>query len=62
MSLGAYPPRQVYVADGRFGLLYGRLLNKTLTYANKEGTLVVMSTGNSAADLQHDKKMDQSAK
>jgi len=56
MSLGAYAPRRDYVDDGRFGRFYGRALNKTLTYANREGTLVVMSAGNSAADLQHDKQ------
>ena len=56
LSLGAYAPRQGFVSDGRFGRFYGRLLNKTLTYAHKEGTLVVMSAGNSGADLQHDKQ------
>jgi subtilisin family serine protease len=56
MSLGAYTPRQDYVEDGRFGRFYGMALNGALTYANREGTLVVMSAGNSGADLQHDKK------
>lgn len=56
LSLGAYGPRRSYVDDGRFGQFYGRLLNHALTYANREGTLVVMSAGNSGADLQHDKK------
>ncbi|MDR5673207.1 S8 family serine peptidase [Halalkaliarchaeum sp. AArc-GB] len=50
LSLGAYPvPRQ---ANGQF---YGRALNSTMTYANKEGTLLVLAAGNDAADLQHDK-------
>jgi len=49
LSLGAYPiPRQ---GNGSF---YGGVLNKTMNYAEKEGTLVVASAGNDAADLQHD--------
>lgn len=50
LSLGAYPvPRQ---ANGQF---YGKVLNSVLTYANKEGTLLVVAAGNDGADLQHDK-------
>ena len=50
LSLGAYPiPRQ---AQGAF---YGKVLNSTMTYANKEGTLLVIAAGNDSADLQHDK-------
>ncbi|MDS0297371.1 S8 family serine peptidase [Halogeometricum sp. S1BR25-6] len=56
VSLGAYSPRSDYVDDGRFGRFYGRLLNRTLTHAKREGTLVVMSAGNSGADLQRDKR------
>lgn len=49
LSLGAYPiPRQ------GLGSFYGGFLNKAMTYANKEGTLLVLSAGNDAADLQHD--------
>ena len=49
LSLGAYPfPRQ---ENGSF---YGGVLNKTMTYANKEGTLLVIAAGNDGADLQHD--------
>jgi len=49
LSLGAYPvPRQ---ANGQF---YGKVLNSTMTYANKEGTLLVIAAGNDSADLQHD--------
>lgn len=49
LSLGAYPvPRQ---GQGNF---YGKVLNSTMTYANKEGTLLVVAAGNDAADLQHD--------
>ncbi|WP_435346785.1 S8 family peptidase [Haloarchaeobius sp. HRN-SO-5] len=54
MSLGAYAPRRAYVDDGRFGQFYGGALNSALTHAKQEGTLVVMSAGNSGADLQHD--------
>ncbi len=56
MSLGAYGPRREYVEDGGFGEFYGRMLNNALSYASREGTLVVMSAGNNAADLQHDKR------
>ncbi|NHX37678.1 MULTISPECIES: S8 family peptidase [Halolamina] len=50
LSLGAYPvPRQ---ANGQF---YGKVLNSVMTYANKEGTLLVIAAGNDSADLQHDK-------
>jgi len=50
LSLGAYP----YSRQG-FGSFYGKVLNKTMTYANKEGTLLVVAAGNDGADLQHDK-------
>lgn len=56
MSLGAYAPRRAFVADGSFGSFYGKVLNTALTHAHASGTLVVMSAGNSAADLQHDKQ------
>jgi len=50
LSLGAYPiPRQ------GLGQFYGKVLNSVMTYANKEGTLLVIAAGNDAADLQHDK-------
>jgi len=50
LSLGAYPiPRQ---GNGQF---YGKVLNSVMTYANKEGTLLVIAAGNDSADLQHDK-------
>ena len=50
LSLGAYPiPRQ---GQGSF---YGKVLNSAMTYANKEGTLLVIAAGNDSADLQHDK-------
>jgi len=50
LSLGAYPvPRQ------GLGQFYGKVLNATMTYANKEGTLLVIAAGNGAANLQRDK-------
>lgn len=49
LSLGAYPiPRE------GLGSFYGNVLNKTMNYAKREGTLVVASAGNDASDLQHD--------
>lgn len=37
-----------------FGSFYGKALNKTMTYANKEGTLLIISSGNSGLNLQND--------
>lgn len=49
MSLGAYPiPRQ------GLGPFYGKVLNRTTTFTNSQGTVLVVSAGNDAADLQHD--------
>ncbi|WP_267640530.1 S8 family serine peptidase [Haloarchaeobius amylolyticus] len=49
LSLGAYPvPRQ------GMGSFYGKVLNSAMTYANSQGTLLVIAAGNDAADLQHD--------
>ena len=50
LSLGAYP-----ISREGLGSFYGKVLNKTMTYANKEGTLLVIAAGNDGADLQHDK-------
>lgn len=36
------------------GPFYGKALNRTMTYANKEGTLLVISAGNFGQDLQND--------
>jgi subtilisin family serine protease len=33
------------------------VLNSAMTYANKEGTLLVVAAGNDSADLQHDKNL-----
>ncbi|UPV99743.1 S8 family serine peptidase [Halorussus gelatinilyticus] len=51
MSLGAYPVSRT--ANGQF---YGKVLNRTTSYAKNQGTVVVTSAGNDAADLQHDGK------
>lgn len=49
LSLGAYLPRQ------GLGSFYGKLLNRTTTYANRRGTVLVHAAGNASTDLQHDK-------
>ncbi|QDX40998.1 S8 family serine peptidase [Salarchaeum sp. JOR-1] len=49
LSIGAYP-----VSRRGFGSFYGKVVNKTMSYARRQGTLVVVSAGNDAADLQHD--------
>lgn len=49
LSLGAYP-----VSRKAIGSFYGKVLNRTTTYANKQGTLLVTAAGNDGADLQHD--------
>jgi len=50
LSLGAYPiPRQ------GLGQFYGQVLNSVMTFANSQGTLLVIAAGNDSADLQHDK-------
>jgi subtilisin family serine protease len=52
LSLGAYPiPRQ------GFGEFYGKVLNSIMTYANKQGTLLVIAAGNDGANLQQDKNL-----
>lgn len=49
ISIGAYP----IVRRGQGGF-YGKVLNSATTYANAKGTLLCVSAGNDAADLQHD--------
>jgi subtilisin family serine protease len=50
LSLGAYPiPRQ------GLGSFYGKVLNRVMTYANSQGTLLTLSAGNARADLRTDK-------
>ncbi|MFB6139390.1 MAG: S8 family serine peptidase [Halosimplex sp.] len=52
LSLGAYPvPRQ------ELGSFYGNVLNSVMTYANAEGTLLVIAAGNDPADLQRDRNL-----
>lgn len=49
LSLGAYPiPRE------GLGNFYGKVLNRSMTWANKEGTVLSIAAGNDSADLQHD--------
>jgi subtilisin family serine protease len=52
LSLGAYP-----ISRKGNGGFYGKVLNSTMTYANKEGTLLTIAAGNDDADLQHDKSL-----
>lgn len=52
LSLGAYP-----ISRPGLGPFYGKILNRLSTFANKEGSLLVTSAGNNAADLQHDKNV-----
>jgi subtilisin family serine protease len=49
LSLGAYP-----ISRQGLGSFYGKVLNSVMTYANREGTLLVIAAGNDSADLQHD--------
>ncbi|WP_276301130.1 S8 family serine peptidase [Halorussus lipolyticus] len=49
LSLGAYPSTRK--GQGKF---YGKVLNRTTTYANNQGTVIVVAAGNDGADLQHD--------
>ena len=49
VSLGAYP-----VSRKGLGSFYGKVLNRTTSYARQKGTLLVVSAGNDSADLQHD--------
>ncbi|MFC7044428.1 S8 family serine peptidase [Halobacteriaceae archaeon GCM10025711] len=49
LSIGAYP-----VERQALGEFYGKVLNRATTYANRRGTLLVVSAGNDGADLQHD--------
>ena len=52
LSLGAYPiPRQ------GIGSFYGGALNKIMTFANSNGTLLVIAAGNDSANLQQDKNL-----
>lgn len=49
VSIGSYP-----VSRQGFGKFYGKVLNHTMAYVRRQGTVVVVSAGNDAADLQHD--------
>lgn len=51
LSIGAYP---IARNSDDFRRFYGKVLNSTMTYANRKGTLLVVAAGNDGADLQHD--------
>ena len=52
MSIGAYP-----ISRQGLGSFYGKVVNAVFTYANRQGTLPIVSAGNDGADLQHDKNV-----
>ena len=54
MSLGSYFQRVQASARGGNGPSFLATINRIINYANRKGTLVVVSAGNSAIDLDHD--------
>jgi lantibiotic leader peptide-processing serine protease len=54
MSLGGYFERVDASARGGNGPSFLATINRVMNYANRKGTLVVVSAGNSAIDLDHD--------
>ncbi|MEO8577662.1 MAG: S8 family serine peptidase [Gemmatimonadales bacterium] len=54
MSLGGAFNRRDASARGGFGPSFIATINQIMSYANRNGTTVVVSAGNSAADLDHD--------
>ena len=54
MSLGSYFQRVQASARGGNGPSFLATINRVINYANRKGTLVVVSAGNSAIDLDHD--------
>ena len=54
MSLGGYFQRVQASARGGNGPSFLATVNRIINYANRKGTLVVVSAGNSAIDLDHD--------
>jgi subtilisin family serine protease len=54
MSLGGSFNRRDASAQGGNGPSFLATINQVLTYANRKGTLVVVSAGNSAIDMDHD--------
>ncbi len=54
MSLGGSFLRRNASAAGGFGPSFLATINKVFNYANQKGTLIVVSAGNSAADMDHD--------
>ncbi|WP_128478167.1 S8 family peptidase [Halorussus pelagicus] len=49
LSLGSYP-----ASRKENGSFYGKILNRTTSYAKNQGTVIVVAAGNDSADLQHD--------
>lgn len=54
MSLGGTFNRRDASAAGGFGPSFLATINQVMSYANQKGTLVVVSAGNSALDIDHD--------
>lgn len=54
MSLGGSFLRRNASAAGGFGPSFLATINQVMTYAHRNGTLVVVSAGNSALDIDHD--------
>lgn len=54
MSLGGSFNRRQASAAGGFGPSFLATINQVMNYAHRKGTLVVVSAGNSALDIDHD--------
>lgn len=54
MSLGGSFLRQQASAQGGFGPSFLATINQVMNYAKAKGTTIVVSAGNSAADMDHD--------
>ncbi len=55
MSLGGSFQRRAASAAGGFGPSFLATINEVMAYANRKGTTVVVSAGNSRFDMDHDK-------
>lgn len=54
MSLGGTFNRRDGSAQGGFGPSFLATINQVFNYANRKGTMIVVSAGNSALDIDHD--------
>ena len=54
MSLGGSFLRRQASAQGGFGPSFLATINQVMNYANRKGTTIVVSAGNSSADMDHD--------